>query len=147
MKKYLSKKQNTNIISGFCGVGKTTFCKENSNVVELECYKFRNGVFPNNYIKSIEDSLKNNDIVFISTDYSVIKKLNEKGYLITIVYPSESLKNEYLKRYEERGSSLDFIETLSNNWNKWLIELNNDKVNKKIKLMSNQYLSDIIKKG
>jgi hypothetical protein len=41
-----------------------------------------------------------------------------------LVYPYGTLKEQYLKRYKDRGSDEAFIRLLDGNWEKWMDEVN-----------------------
>lgn len=132
------------IVSGFCGVGKSYLCKRRSNFEEIECWKYNGQNFPQNYLNEIENVLERSNRVFISTDIRVLKNLTESFLL---VYPKVELKDEYIKRFERRGSSNDFIETLSENWENWINELNSFDRGTHFELSSEQYLEDVLKDG
>ncbi len=73
-----------------------------------------------------------------------MKLLNDTGFEITLVYPKNELRNEYLDRYIERDSSYDFIGTFMKHWNIWINELKEQKYCKHIVLESGQYLQDVL---
>jgi hypothetical protein len=64
---------------------------------------------------------------------------------VYLVYPDLSLKDEYMKRYKERGNNKQFIEVLDKMFDNWVDELNNETDEFiKIKLNdSNYYISDL----
>jgi hypothetical protein len=135
----------TKIIAAFCGTGKTYLChNSNINCVEFECWKYREGDFPNNYIQDIKSQIGKVDYIFISTDPVVLTKLYEYGITVILVYPKISLKKEYLKRYEDRKSAINFIKMLNKNWNKWITELEKQDYCEHVVLKKNQYLQNII---
>lgn len=39
-----------------------------------------------------------------------------------LIYPELDKKQEYLKRYEDRGSPESFLKILNKNWNGWIEE-------------------------
>ena len=55
----------------------------------------------------------------------------------------KELKEEYLKRYKERGSPEGFIKLISDNWDLWLEELKNQKGCKHIELESGQFMANV----
>jgi hypothetical protein len=91
-------------------------------------------------------------VIFISTHEVVRKELksidifsNDKIDGVYLVYPDLSLKDEYIKRYQERGNNKQFIEVLDKMFDNWIEELNNES-NKFIKIKlndSNYYISDL----
>lgn len=140
-------KNNTLVCSAFCGTGKTYICNNINNVIEFECWKYDNDNFPSNYINDIKLQIGKVDIIFISTNPVVLKQLNRSGIDITLVYPRNELKQEYLERYKQRGSSKDFIEMIDKNWYNWLDEINNQTYCNHIILDSGEYLLEKLKKN
>ena len=84
------------------------------------------------------------DGIFISTNKVVLDSLIGDGIDIRVVYPKPNLKGEYMKRYRERGSHQDFIDTLNMNWDDWLAELEARDDCKKHVLSSGEYITDAL---
>ena len=135
---------STKIYASFCGTGKTTTCKEIDKAIEFECWKYKDGDFPNNYIHDIKEAIGKYKYIFISTDPVVSKILHEDNIEVILVYPEQKLKDEYIDRFRKRNSSKDFIQTLDINWSKWLNELSLINYCKHIVLKSNEYLNSEI---
>ena len=70
------------------------------------------------------------DIIFISTHESVRNALKEAGLQFTLIYPDGSLKEEWFRRFEERKSPEAFIQTVSDNWDTWIDQLEEETSNK-----------------
>lgn len=101
------------IIAGYPGVGKTTFCiKNHARTIDLESSLFPRLSFINDfawadvYAKVANELSRDGRIVFVSTHgyflkrmHEVAKSLNQK---IFVVIPDPSIKNEWLKRLEDR---------------------------------------------
>jgi predicted KAP-like P-loop ATPase len=132
------------IVSAFCGTGKTTLCEKYNFISEVEGWKFHGEDFPDNYISEIFKNENNHELTLIDTDKRVLDKLCSKIEM-TVVFPKLSLKQEYLNRYKQRGSSDDFIETLEEYWNDWINELKRRNDCLKVVLKSNQFLEDKLK--
>lgn len=122
----------TFFISGFPGVGKSHFkdkfahlCTDSDSSLFS---KLKDGS-PNpsfiedyfKHLKSLED--KDTPLVFISTHEAVLEELKRRGMSFTIVIPKEALKEEYLERYQRRGSPKSFIDLLDSNWTPWLSDI------------------------
>lgn len=132
------------IISAFCGTGKTYLCDNNEDIIEFECWKYKQKDFPDNCIQDILDSIDKFKIIFISTNPLVINKLVRLGMDVLMVYPDMTLKEEYIKRFKKRGSTKDFILMLDKWWEKWIAEIEENQMCKyKVKLKSGDYLSDV----
>ena len=140
-----NKKFNTKLISAFPGSGKSHFFKtSNKKVLDSDSSTFDKKDFPSNYIKHIKEKMGTVDYILISSHKDVRDALKENNLNYTLVYPNKELKEDYLKRYKERGSPKSFIELLKNNWDSWVDEMNNESFPKTKKLKKDQYLSDII---
>lgn len=165
------KERRIMIVAAYAGVGKTTFCGKNpGNAIDVICMSFK---YSNFYEVSkkigIEESIKANEKLKIRKEwylyyYWIIKYLisycPEKYIVIptidiilnfldsdripyTVVYPDASLKDEYEKRYRERGDSESFLSVFINQWDERIAELENRKSHR-IVLESKQYLSDVL---
>ena len=136
---------STTLYAAFCGTGKTYICeKTNIKSIEIEYWKYKDKGLQKEYLKYIKDQIEKVDYIFISTDPDGLKLLNKEGYDITLVYPENELRNEYLDRYIKRDSSYDFIGTFMKHWHIWINELKEQKYCKHIVLKSGEYISDII---
>ena len=146
---YLIHQQNlskTMIISAFCGTGKTHLCKIlREQAIEIECwtYQGRKDIFPDNIIKDIKAKVGKVKYIFISSNPVVIDRLVKEGINIYIYYPEQGLKDEYINRYKNRGSSDDFVDMLDRNWDDWLKEIHERYPNGTV-IKSEEYLSEYI---
>ena len=133
------------IYTSFCGTGKSYLANTFPNdYIEFECWKYQGSDFPNNYIREIISNVDRFKYVFISTNPIVLRELYKLGHEINLCYPKNELKEEYFKRYVERGSSYDFIEMLDSNWDNWLDGLKDETYCNHIVLDKNEYLSKYI---
>lgn len=134
----------TTLFAAFCGSGKTYICeKTNIKAIEIEYWKYKDGL-QKEYIDDVRKNIGKVDYIFISTDPEGLKLLHENGFEITLVYPENELRNEYLDRYILRDSPYDFIGTFMKYWNLWIDELKDQKYCKHIVLKSDQYLKDVL---
>lgn len=147
MNKYISEilSKRTKLISAFPGTGKSYFF-DNSflKVLDSDSSNFDKSGFPENYIKHIKDNIGKADVILISSHKDVRDALVENNIKFTLVYPDKSLKEEYLKKYKERGNDEKFITLLENNWDNWLEELNNQRGCEHIVLSKDEHISDNI---
>ena len=95
-------------------------------------------------MKHIKENIGKADIICISSHNIVRNALVEKDLPFTLVYPDRSLKEEYIKRYKDRGNNPVFVKLLENNWNIWMDDMENQKGCDHIRLKSGQYLIDVI---
>ncbi len=135
----------TILCAAFCGSGKTYICeKTNIKAIEIEYWKYKDIGLQKEYIEDVRKNIGKVDYIFISTDPEGLKLLHEDGFEITLVYPENELRNEYLDRYILRDSPYDFIGTFMKYWNLWIDELKDQKYCKHIVLKSGQYLKDVL---
>lgn len=142
------------LVCGFPGVGKSFLSKNSEACVDSDSSSFswsqdgtRNVNFPDNYIYHIR-SIPCNKIVFLSTHKTVRSALVNNSLKYTLIYPERSLKNEYIERYRNRGSSDKFITLMCDSWDNFITEMEEDTADRKIVLKTGQFLTlqDIINK-
>lgn len=148
---------STKVIAAFPGSGKTFFFNTHSNCLDSDSSDYswikdlegkntkeRNPDFPGNYIKHIRENLGKVDIIFVSSHGVVRDALVEAGIKFTLVYPNILLKNEYIKRFQERKSPQGFIDLLDRNWELWTVECHLQENCEKVELKSGQFITDVI---
>lgn len=127
------------IVAGFVGVGKTTMLSKVKGI-EVEYWKYSDD---HQYLKDVISSSKKYDYVFVNTDDKALSLL--EGLDVVLVYPCNSLRNEYLDRFIERNSDYEFIGKFMTYWHDRLNHLKRVSWCKNhIVLKQNQYLSDVI---
>lgn len=140
-------KIETKVYAVFCGVGKTSLCGKYPNKYkEIECWEYRKGDFPNNYIRDVLKLFGKTKYLFISTDPVILRELNKLGVEIQLFYPLNELRNEYLDRFIERISPIDFVGAVMVNWHKWINQLKEQNYCKHTTLKSGEYLQDVLPK-
>lgn len=134
----------TKIYSVFPGVGKTHFAQRSHlTVLDIDSSNFDKKYFPENYFEYIKGKIGKVDIILITCHLEIIKKLRDEGIEFTLVYPKKELKAEYIERYKKRNDKKKFIDSLSENWDRLISNLEKQKVHKRIILKSAEYLEDI----
>lgn len=137
------------VISGFPGTGKSYYISrgEGSDYMpqgfasDSDSSKFDKSNFPQNYIEHIKSLIAKGTMrIFVSSHKEVRDALVKEGIEFILVYPKKELKEEYLNRYKERGSSEQFIKLISDNWDSWLSELENQKSCTHLQLGSNEFM-------
>ena len=134
----------TIIISAFPGMGKSYAVEhlpqykmldlESSNYswIKTNEGKVRNPSFAQNYIDHLKQ-LKNQgsyQVIFVSSHKIVRQALQHNKMRYYFVYPDISLKDEYIRRYRERGNEQDFVELLEQKWEQWISQIQHDHDNK-----------------
>ncbi|MCM1048536.1 MAG: hypothetical protein NC433_08930 [Clostridiales bacterium] len=159
------------IIAAYAGVGKTEFCKRNQEkAIDLVCmpFKYENFYEVSNELGEGEDIKAHGNLVLrkqwelfyywivkylehycpekyivIPTVFRIMDLLESDMIPFTVVYPDISLKEEYEKRYKERGNSESFLDVFVGGWDSMLSGL--EKYGKKnIVLSAGQFLADVI---
>jgi len=142
----------TLIVSAFPGTGKTWFYMNNTEPLKVrdsDSSKFPKADFPANYIAYIKETMALEgeqavDIILVSSHKVVRDALVAEGLPFLLVYPTGGLKDEYISRFVERGSSAFFIELLTLNWDAWIKELDEQKNCSKYILASGEYIKDVL---
>lgn len=129
----MSKKYHTTVISAFPGMGKT-YCFNNikdKKILDSDSSKFswkidddenkvRNPDFPENYMDHIKQNLGKCDYIFVSSHREVRDALINNSIFFNLIYPDKNRKEEFLKRYSDRGSDDKFISLLKESWDNWI---------------------------
>ena len=124
----------TRIIAAFPGTGKSAYHKEYPETtldsdsslfswIETEQGKIRNPEWPGNYIKHIQENIGKFEFIFVSTHKEVREALLDSCLFFYLIYPGKRNKEQYLKRYESRGNTDEFVKLLDKNWDIWLKDL------------------------
>jgi hypothetical protein len=127
----------TKIISAFPGTGKSYYHKKYPNeTLDSDSSNFswikdedgnntkeRNPNFPENYIEHIKSNVGKYKYIFVSSHKEVRDALLDSCIFFYIVYPEGSRKEEFLKRYKDRGNPEGFVKLVDENWNSWLAEI------------------------
>lgn len=147
IKKYtVEESKKTLVVSAFPGCGKSHMFRNKGNkiILDSDSSKFDKSKFPENYIKHIKSNIGKADIIMVSSHKEVREALVDNKIDFTLVYPNKDIKEDYIKRYKERGNDNNFINLLNSKWDDWMVELDEQTGCKKIQLKSGQYLSDVI---
>lgn len=159
------------IIAAYAGVGKTTFCEQNSqNAIDVICmpFKYSNFYEVSKNIGEDEDIKAHKELkvrkdwclyyywvlkylmsycpekyIVIPTIDIIMDFLDRDHVPYTIIVPNINLKDEYENRYKKRGNNQEFLDVFVGQWDVRITELN-ERNAEKIVLKSNQYLSDVL---
>lgn len=130
------------IISGFPGIGKSTLVKQYPWILDSDSSTFEKSEFPQNYIEHIREVTSQGKTILVSSHFAVRDELEEQGFDFAVVYPSIKLKEEYLRRYEKRGSPPHLIQLMTENWDKFVTQCMEQECIYKYELRPNEYLAD-----
>lgn len=149
----------TIIISAFPGTGKTYFYEKYKNsdikVLDSDSSNFswikdkngnntteRNPDFPQNYINHIKENIGKVDIIFVSSHDIVRKALKDNNINYINIIPYDSCKDEYLRRYRNRGNSESFISMMDKNWDSFIDSMIKDDTDC-LMVFNNEYITDL----
>lgn len=151
------------IISGFPGIGKSVLASQNEGFLDSDSMSFswqkdaqgnlmkdhlghaiRNPHFPGNYIEHIKDVIPKSSVIFVSSHKDVRDALVAHGIPFTLVYPHQDLVDEYVERYQKRGSPESFIDFIKSNWTNFMSELDAQEGCEKVILSAGMFLKDVI---
>lgn len=140
--------KDTIIISGFPGVGKSFLGKNNDDFIDLDSSRYAGEDKWQRYKERIEDALGIYKYIFVSSHQETRDILKELGLKYYVVYPDKNLKEEYLKRYKERGSKEAFIDLMDINFESFIDSIENNSPNGvKVKLTKgSDFLKTVIYK-
>jgi hypothetical protein len=155
------------IISGFAGIGKTTLQKKYpETIIDLESSDFKwiyseesleetdkekrkgttkrtlNSEWPLNYVKAIVEASFKYDVVLISQDLDMRNCLRENGVEYAVCFPTKDCKEDFIKRYRDRGNNEAFISLVDSNFEAWIDAL--EKEENKILIQKGEYLEDTL---
>lgn len=147
----LTEHEGTLIVAGFPGVGKSHFVSRTGhNCLDSDSSDFswiepgvRNANFPANYIEHIKANIGKVDAIFVSTHETVRQALQVAGLHYVLVYPQQDAKLEYIGRYVHRKSPQSFIDLMTENWDTFLNQLEDDKYPTHIRLGRGKTISHI----
>lgn len=154
------------LIAGFPGVGKSSAAKifdekigknicidlESSDfhwIVDKSGNRHQHPEWPMNYVNAAKallfetrglEDYKNLKFICISTHKESLSILNEQEVEFCIVTPIN--KEKSIKRYKERGSSLEFIKSIDENWDKYMDDIYSYDMPV---IMTDEYLCNILK--
>lgn len=105
----------------------------------------KNPKFPGNYIDDLISLMESDvgDIFLLSCHQEVRDELKRRNIKYIIVLPTINQRNDYLKRWLKRGSSIDFIYSMNNRW-EYMIKSCEDDNAPKIYLDKGDYLSGVL---
>lgn len=155
------------IIAAYAGTGKSFFARKYPNEAIDLCsmpytwlladssggeyeggkgakYLLSNPAYPDNYIAAILDAQKKYKYVLIPSNIWLLMTLElEYDLPIILCYPAIDLKDEYVKRYIQRGNSSEFIGIFAGDWENRIHNLTVNADCSRIVLNSGMFLTDV----
>jgi len=155
------------IIAAFAGTGKTYFCNHVEGANDFVCMPYKyylpeiesnnvehekvkadlslnmNSEYPENYINAILQNMKKYKYIIIPSDRRVLEGLQSLQIQYVLCFPEGTAKEEYRKRYIQRGNTEEFFHIFIDGWDGFMKSFRDDTYGTKIVLAENEYLLDI----
>lgn len=158
------------ILAGFAGIGKTTFCERMEHAIDFGCMPYKYGNFqeiieesgngeeikarpdlvlnpkwPDNYCDALIERNKNQpeEYIVVPSDYFVLWQLAQREIPYLLCYSVENAKEEYQRRFLERGNRKDFLEVFIGSWDYWMALLRHDTHGIPVELEELEFLTDV----
>ncbi|WP_080798755.1 hypothetical protein [Arabiibacter massiliensis] len=105
-----------------------------------------NPEYPRNYLAALLDAREKGgcEYVFAPPDYRVAAYLEAWGVPYLLAYPERELKDEYERRYIERGNGEEFLRIFIGGWDRFMDLMDALNPTERIRLGSGQYLLDVL---
>ena len=117
-------------------------------IVDSDSSNFPKEHFPHNYVQHIAFVEENYDqaVILVSSHANVRTALSHAELPYTVIVPQIDVesRDEYMKRYEERGSNETFISLIHENWDSFVKGCIDDPNAIVIELRKDEFLEDII---
>lgn len=105
-----------------------------------------NPEYPSNYINAILENMDKYKYLVIPSDSRVLADLKDKHIPYILCFPERKAKEEYRKRYLQRGNTEEFIDIFIGGWDNFMKSLRHDTYGAKIVLNEGEYLLDVKEK-
>lgn len=153
------------VIAAFAGIGKSYFAEHVDDSVDFTIMRYKytnlpdvsgkeaeqskadpdyelNYQWPYNYIDAVSNQFHGSRYFVIPSDRMVLRGLQERQIPYILVYPARDAKEEYRRRYQERGNTDDFIRIFIDEWDAWMDSVRSDMYGRCIELPGDKYLLD-----
>ena len=147
----MSPSSSRRLVAAFPATGKSYYAERHDNVADSDSSAFswiglgkRHPDWPHNYLRHIKDELLDGRTVLVSTHAEVRHLLEDEELPFTLVYPQRHLRDEYVRRMVDRGSSIALCETVAARWHDWITEMHEQPCAARIVLGAGDYLSDVM---
>ena len=108
------------IICGFPGVGKSMMARF-GHAIDLESTPFEKDWM--RYAKVAKHMHDSGYLVMVSTHKELLDCFEQMEVPYTVVVPRADDLETYVRRYEARGNSAEFVKKVVENWDEWLRQI------------------------
>lgn len=102
-----------------------------------------NPEWPDNYIRAVANKFHNYRYFVIPSDRRVLKGLQLLQIPYILVYPEADAKDEYKRRFENRGNTEVFLSVFIDCWDSWMDSIRQDSYGWSIEIPKDKFLLDI----
>jgi hypothetical protein len=99
--------------------------------------------WPYNYIDALVSETQSGKHLLIPSDVIVLMMLRIKNIPYVVCYPERSAREEYRRRFVERGNTADFTDVFIGRWDRFMDDLENDDYGRHVVLKPGEYLCDV----
>jgi hypothetical protein len=152
------------IIAAFAGTGKTTLANSHPDeFVDFVCMPYKYELtgdneseagkanpdnilrddWPHNYVGAIIAAMDVGKHLLIPSDSYVLALLQMKSIPYILCYPKREAKDEYRRRFAERGNTQEFLDIFIDRWDRFMDSFEQDTYGNHLILEPTAYLSDV----
>ncbi|MDR1194116.1 MAG: hypothetical protein LBK98_08145 [Peptococcaceae bacterium] len=103
--------------------------------------------WPGNYVGAIQKEMSRGKHLLIPTDLLALALLRAKNIPYIICYPKREAREEYSRRFVERGNTAEFIDIFIGGWDCFLDAFERDDFGTHLILEPTAFLSDVLGKS
>ena len=120
--------------------------KESETTKAIYTIEDMNPEWPHNYFDTlvVRFHLNQYEYILAPPDWRIAILLNAHEIPYTLAYPDRSLKKEYEQRFLKRGNNADFLSIFIDDWDVFIDQMDRMHPQKRIRLQSGQFLSDVL---
>ena len=137
----------TKVISAFPACGKTFFYKNKQDdfegILDSDLSDFDK---LNDYIQHIKDNIGKVEVILVSAHKVVRDALKENDIDYNLIYPRKDQKEDWMRRFVNRGNNENFVNFISKNWDSFIDDMDKDDHPLKIELpyYNHNYIDNIM---
>lgn len=134
------------IIMGFSGIGKSFLAEHIDNAIDIDSGLIHDGFLSKEqYINKIKKSLGVYKYILVGTQQFIRDEVVVMNEISVLMYPDLASKRSYILRYMGRNNSYHYLKRISENWDRYIDSLMNDKRFTYIMLQDGKFLYDYLK--
>ena len=107
-----------------------------------------NSDYPANLVQYIKENMGKFDYILVVAGKNIFDILNNEGIDFMLIFPEQSLKEEWIGRSFLKGAGTDFCEIMAKYWDDWILDMETEvgcNHREHYRLKHGEYLSDALK--